>query len=215
MPPSLPQDVGRGSRRNRGDHLRHGVPDSLASSGGPPAFTGALDQIDRDVAPRRRKLSRGLACSPPSYVLRRSETHLVPPGRLKPGAFHRVLQRPPLRRHDRWCPLPRAGAHFGGSVPTDPRVPPSWFLTTLTASSTFGGVSLLHPTADHEVHRVLCSAVPSQGPVDEHASPMFTPSRAFPSPTADPTSPPHRAPSPLRAAARPTSRPSSAGESVA
>jgi hypothetical protein len=77
----------------------------------------------------------------------------VPPGSL-PSAFHRVLQRPPLRRLDRWCPLPRTEARFGWKVPPFQHVPSSWFLTTLTASSTNGGVSLLHPTADHEVHRV-------------------------------------------------------------
>lgn len=63
----------------------------------------------------------------------RSETLLASPG-LMPGAFHRVLQRPPLRRRNHG--VPRPGCPRTPFVPTLPSAecdPPSWFLTTLTA----------------------------------------------------------------------------------
>lgn len=87
------------------------------------------------------------------------------------------LASPPFPPRD---PLPRTEVRFGQPLPAGCLGPTSWFLTTLPVSSPSKSVGLLHPTADHEVHRVSCSAVPSQGPVDEHSSPMFTPSRAFP-----------------------------------
>jgi len=63
------------------------------------------------------------------------------------------------------------------TMPIATHVPPSWSLTTLTASSTGPFAGLLHPTADHEVHRVFARDI-STSPT---SSPMQTPSRAFPS----------------------------------
>jgi len=62
----------------------------------------------------------------------------------------------PLRRHTRWSPLPSSprGSDFGKTLPRAPLVPSSWFRTTSTASSSSRAVSLLHLTADPEVHRV-------------------------------------------------------------
>lgn len=59
-----------------------------------------------------------------------------------------VLQRSPLHRLHLRCPLPRAEARFGPTLPNARLGPPSRFLTALTASSTDGFVGLLHPTAD-------------------------------------------------------------------
>jgi len=59
-------------------------------------------------------------------------------------------------------PLPRTEVRFGQPLPAGCLGPTSWFLTTLPGCSPSKSVGLLHPTADHEVHRVLCSAVPSQ-----------------------------------------------------
>lgn len=61
----------------------------------------------------------------------------------------------------------------------------------------------------------FCAPPCPLGPGDEHASPMSTPSRAFPSPAAATASPPRVAPSPLQVATCSTSRPCSAEESVA
>jgi hypothetical protein len=52
------------------------------------------------------------------------------------------------------CPLPRTEVRFGTTLPHVAHVPPSWFLTTLTACSTCRSTGLLHPAAGHGVHRV-------------------------------------------------------------
>lgn len=53
---------------------------------------------------------------------------------------------------------------FGLSLLRLGHLPPSWFLTTLTGSSTFGPVSLLHLTDDLEVHRVAAPWSRSRNP---------------------------------------------------
>lgn len=73
---------------------------------------------------------------------------------------------------------------------------------------------LLHPAADHEVHRVSCPAVPPTGPIRTVLTDA-TPSRAFPSRTASTASPQPVAPSSFTGCARSTSRPCSTRESVA
>ena len=70
---------------------------------------------------------------------------------------------------------------FGVTMPIVTRVPPSWVLTTLTASSTGPCASLLHPAADHEVHRVSTLDVQVQRVLTD-----ATPSRVFPSRVAVP-----------------------------
>jgi len=45
-------------------------------------------------------------------------------------------------------PLPGAEAPFGPTVPPARLVPPSWFLTTMTAYSAREGAGLLHPATD-------------------------------------------------------------------
>jgi hypothetical protein len=83
-----------------------------------------------------------------------------------PSAFHRVVQRtaPPSTSRSESSPaaVPRDEG-FGAGLPGPAHGPPSWFLTTLTgcASERFAG--LLHPAADHGVHRV--AAPPSHLPV--------------------------------------------------
>lgn len=86
-------------------------------------------------------------------VLRVRRRVSLPPGSW-PSAFHRVLRRtapPPTRCR---CPLPRTEVRFGATLPHVTHVPPSWFLTTLTACSTYRSTGLLHPAAGHGVHRV-------------------------------------------------------------
>jgi hypothetical protein len=89
----------------------------------------------------------------------RSAAHLVPP---TPEGVRREPSPcvSPLRRHLPWRVLPRACARIGLTLPNAWHVPPSWFLTTSTACATMGLVGLLHPTADHGVHRVSTSRAP-------------------------------------------------------
>jgi len=98
------------------------------------------------------------------------------------------------------------------TMPIATHVPPSWSLTTLTASSTGPFAGLLHPAADHEVHRVFARNI-STSPA---SSPMQKPSRAFPSPSSRARRlrrplPPRR----HRLTTGSTSRPFSTRESVA
>jgi len=132
----------------------------------------------------------------PAACLRtpQSETHLVPPGSV-PSAFHRVLQRPPLRRQNRWCPLPRTGVRFGRGLPSLRHVPPSWSLTTLTASSTSDPWACCIPLPTMRFTG-LQPPEASMRPLRDipHGA---IPSRAFPSPTAAPPSPGSHAPLPF------------------
>jgi len=98
-----------------------------------------------------------------AFLLTLSETHLASSGLMIPhqatssGFFKDRLSvdiLPGVHSH-----TPRAMC-FGMPLPRDTHVPPSWALTTLTASSTRPFVGLLHPTADHEVHRVSAAALP-------------------------------------------------------
>ena len=85
---------------------------------------------------------------------RRSETHLTSPG-LKPSAFHRILLDSPLHRHFsrtraptsrsllRWRPYQSSHTFRLHGFSPSWRLSPSERLT-----------SLLHPAADHGVHRV-------------------------------------------------------------
>jgi hypothetical protein len=118
--------------------------------------------------------------------------------RLSSSASHGVVQRsasPPSALVES-SPAPKC---FGPALPGAGLGPPSWFLTTLTVSSSSRGVGLLRPTTDHEVHRVLCSAVPRRTGGRARLADA-TPSRAFPSPAASAMSPSLPSPSPLRAA---------------
>lgn len=91
----------------------------------------------------------------------------------------------PLHRHDRRASTPaqQAALRSGGGQPPD-RVPPSWFRTTLAACSARRLAGLLHPAADHGVHRVSCPvhasmerAVPAvPGPWVGGAGPVAGPS---------------------------------------
>jgi hypothetical protein len=76
------------------------------------------------------------------------------PAQIEPSAFHRVSQRPPLRRQPCWSPLPRACARFGPASPDAALVPPSPFLPASTASSSCRFAGLLRPASDPGVHRV-------------------------------------------------------------
>jgi hypothetical protein len=58
--------------------------------------------------------------------------------RLSSSAFHRVVQRSPLRRCLPSNPLPHTEVCFGHPPPSVCRGPPSWFLTTLTDCSSSG-----------------------------------------------------------------------------
>lgn len=85
-------------------------------------------------------------------------------------------------------PLPGAEAPFGPTVPPAGLVPPSWFLTTMTAYSAQEVAGLLHPATD----RGFAAFHDAQGPVPSaprgsgHRSPesipatRFTPSEDFP-----------------------------------
>jgi len=110
------------------------------------------------------------ALSPPkrtqpyvAFLLTLSETHLAPSGLMTP---HQATSSGFFKDRPSVDILP--GVHsrtaqalcFGMPTPIDTHVPPSWALTTLTASSTRPFVGLLHPTADHEVHRVSACALP-------------------------------------------------------
>jgi hypothetical protein len=137
-----------------------------------------------------------------------------PPGLCKPSAFPRVSQRPPLRRHPCWSPLPRALTRFGPTPPSAALVPPSPFLPASTVSSTNRFAGLLRPASDPEVHRV--SAHRRRMPATASALPhRRLPSRAFPFRGAAPASP--RGPAPLSFSGNTgaTSRPCSARKSVA
>jgi hypothetical protein len=67
--------------------------------------------------------------------------------------------------------------------------PPTWFLPTLAVSSPSGFVGLLHPTTDHEVHRVLHNVGLSFHRAFFRAPHRCTPFRVFPSQAGTVTSP--------------------------
>jgi len=137
-----------------------------------------------------------------------------PPGLYKPSAFLRVSQRPPLRRHPCWSPLPRACARFGPTPPSARHVPPSPFLPASTVSSTNRFAGLLRPASDPEVHRVATHRrrMPATASALSH---RCSPSRAFPFREAVPASPRGLAPLSFFGNADATSRPCSARKSVA
>jgi hypothetical protein len=142
-----------------------------------------------------------------------SETPLALPGSNDAEHLPQGSQRPPLRRHLRWRPLPPACASFGPTSPDAAHVPSSPFFPASTASSANGSAGLLHPAADHGVHRV--SAHRDRMPATASALPhRCLPSRAFPSREASPASPRDPAPLPFVGDADPATRPCSARESV-
>jgi hypothetical protein len=92
--------------------------------------------------------------------------------------------------------LPGSGARFGLPLPRTGPVPSSRFLTALTAFSVMHAAGLLHPAADHGVHRVRVPRSASRPHQDSlhDASPF----EGFPSPAAFRSRrilPPHRSPS--------------------
>jgi len=98
-----------------------------------------------------------------SFLLTLSETHSASSGLMIP---HQATSSGFFKDRPSVDILP--GVHsrtaqarcFGMPTPIDTLVPPSWSLTTLTVSSTRPSAGLLHPTADHEVHRVSAHALP-------------------------------------------------------
>jgi hypothetical protein len=159
---------------------------------------------------------------------------LAPARRLFPGhpaeskdfglgrLLQRCVQRTPLRRRFRMCPLPPTSKllGFGRELPGSPHVPSSWFLPTSTAFSTFGSAGLLHPAADPGVHQVPRAAplplsrpahpwTPPLGGVRSRAPPWrSTLQRDFPKSRTDVTVdalPPRRCGRPARATSRPCS----------
>jgi len=124
------------------------IPRSLAFPGGAGAFL-CLPCGGRSVRCLRRGAGRvaGLPLAarvlPVHRCASRSKPHLVSLG-LLPGDSFRVVQRSPLRRRHRWSPLPAVRVRTSLSAPALPSarccqaaslVPPTWFLTTATASS--------------------------------------------------------------------------------
>ena len=75
---------------------------------------------------------RLVLCAPPPFALHgRIRSWTIRP---RPGASVSRM-RDPAPTPSRSLPAPPCGHAFGGSVPPDPLVPPSWFLTTSTAFS--------------------------------------------------------------------------------
>lgn len=172
------------------------------------------DVIEGDV-PRVRAMWTGVRIArrvPASSAV--GDAFRSRPARIEPSAFHRVSQRPPLRRHLCWSPLPRACARFGPASPDAALVPPSPFLPASTASSSCRFAGLLRPASDHGVHRVatLRCRMPATPSAFSHRCPPF---RASPSREAVLASPRALAPLSFNGDAVATSRPCSARESVA
>jgi hypothetical protein len=135
--------------------------DDLTSSPCVPGFStghGQRRASATEVTSARRKLKR-LTLGDASHSTR-------PDSRRAPSIG--LSKKPPLRRHHLKSPLPRTEVRFGHLPPSKHHGPPMWFLPTLADYSSSGFVGLSHPTTDHEVHRVLHSAVPRQG-VDSSA----------------------------------------------
>lgn len=121
------------------------------------AFPGNRTPLAREddgatVAPRAIGKSRQRPPDPRDLGVRRRFSRR--PAQTKPSAFHRVLQRPPLRRTHLGRVLPRGFPRFGLVVPTTRHVPTSRFLTASPACATRRSAGLLHPAADPEVHGV-------------------------------------------------------------
>lgn len=91
---------------------------------------------------RYRSTAFASSRSPPQ-----SKTLLMPPGS-KPSAFHRVVQRSPLRRSRTRCPLGRLPDRR--ALARDTHVPPSCFPSTSTVCST-------------AAPRACCSPQPTMG----------------------------------------------------
>lgn len=80
-----------------------------------------------------------------------------------PSAFLRIVQRTSSPSTSPWESSPtHLAVCFGPTLPRVEHGPPSWFLTTLTGSSSRGFAGLLRPAADHEVHRVAALAAASR-----------------------------------------------------
>jgi len=145
-----------------------GPPHPRVNGGGIGSSCPASAQCGRESAPPA-------AC----WRIRCRRRISLPPGSYKPNAFHRVSQRPPLRRRACWSPLPRALARFGPSPPGAALVPSSPFLPASTASSSRRFAGLLRPASDLEVHRVATHR--RRMPATASAlSLRCLPSRAFP-----------------------------------
>jgi len=103
-----------------------------------------------------------------------------------------LLQRSPLhRRHLRVSTPPAPKCGFVSALPNALNVPSAWFRSTVTVFSTCKLEGLLHPSADHGVHRVsppwrACSLLPTiplrirRFPSMPHPSERSPPSAAVP-----------------------------------
>jgi hypothetical protein len=121
---------------------------------------------------------------------------------------------PPLHRHHQKSPLPRTEVRFGRSLLPEHHGPSTWFLPTLTVSSSSDLASLLHLAADHEVHRVSCLAVPPVGADSGNPHRCHT-LQSLPLPSSWRRVTTARSPLAVAGCTRPTSRPCSTRESVA
>jgi hypothetical protein len=75
----------------------------------------------------------------------------------------------------------RRGARFGLPLPKTGHVPPTRFFTFLTVFSSVDRAGLLHPAANHGIHRVVCGLRP-RGPRQNFLD--AKPFEVFPSPVA-------------------------------
>jgi hypothetical protein len=174
-----------------------GWPSPIASTLAPCVFRSCLPRHDllTSFAPKRSRPSgpRRVRCRG-----RISRCPVCTTRRLPWGC-----QTPPLRRsRSRKVSPACVSAGFGPVLPHTVHVPPTWSLTTSTASSSETLAGLLHPAPDPGVHRVSARAVaPACGlpPTSLGLVPPLrcSPSSAFPACAAEPASPPAPAPSPL------------------
>jgi len=123
--------------------------------------------------------------SPDTFITLRSWRRISRrPAHSLMGSSYRVVQRSPSPSSLGSVSTPAHRATcFGSTLPRAEHVPSSWFLTTSTASSTESPAGLLHPTSDHEVHRI---AAAPRSRVFASFPTGATPSRAFPSQVAAP-----------------------------
>lgn len=153
-------------------------------SAGLPGLVTSVLHIPRDVPPDLiavlrswRRISRRPAQRSHAELLLQGCSKIAPPSTSGPVS---------TPTHLAMC--------FGPTLPRVEHVPPSWVLTTLTAFSTESFAGLLHPAADHGVHRVavLGHALARFGTFP----PMLHPPEPSPPEQPCPTSPQAIAPSP-------------------
>lgn len=122
----------------------------------------------------RSSFTRLIARSP------QSKAHLVLPGPCCHGTRAQESSCSPLRRTHRGRVLPRTEARIGSTLPHAEHVPSSWFLTTPTVFASHSIESLLHLSANLEVHRVAGAGRPMPATLPLRSLGV-RPSRAFPS----------------------------------